>query len=220
LKVIRREALGDSQAIERFLFEARTTAQLSHPHVVTIYGVGEHEGRPYLALEFLEGQTLRERLDESPPGAPEGLRFGLAIAEAIRESHRHEILHRGLKPENVVIPSDGRLRVLDFGLATVTRHEEVVPSAAVPSRLLDLALAQTMVRRKSASEQPPNLAATQPPGLVSDGQGLRGTPLYMAPEQWSEKPRTVAAAKRSGAATRCKMRSASFSVPRRRCLGG
>ena len=87
LKVLRPASLGSPKAVARFLHEARTTARFAHPHIVTVYGVGEVNGHPYVALEYLEGQTLRERL------------------------------HRDLKPENVMIPRDGRVRVLDFGLA-------------------------------------------------------------------------------------------------------
>ncbi len=117
LKVIKPGALSE-RARGRFLEEARTTARFSHPHIVTIYEVGEHRGAPYVALEHLDGQTLRQRLREEPPGPKEALRLTLAIARALAEAHRRKILHRDLKPENVIIPQDGRLRVVDFGLAT------------------------------------------------------------------------------------------------------
>jgi WD40 repeat protein len=99
--------------------EAAAACALSHPHIVTVFDAGEHEGIPYLVLEYLEGQTLRDRLDEQAPGQRAALRLGLAIAEAVAEAHRAGVLHLDLKPENIMLPRDGRLRVIDFGLARV-----------------------------------------------------------------------------------------------------
>lgn len=134
LKVIHPRHLRAERGRARFLKEARTTAQFSHPHIVTIYAVGEHQGQPYLAMEYLEGQNLRQRMSEGPSGIDD-LRVGLAVAEALAEAHRHGVIHRDLKPENVVIPHDGRPRVLDFGLATaigdaLESDDEVEPSEA------------------------------------------------------------------------------------------
>ena len=122
LKLIRPGVLGSRQATERFLFEARATAQFNHPHIVTIHTVGEDHGQPYVALEYLEGQSLRERISQQRPGEREALRFGLEIASALEEAQRHGILHRDLKPENVMLARDGRLRVLDFGMAKVLQQ--------------------------------------------------------------------------------------------------
>ena len=114
LKVINPQLLGSSKAVSRFLFEARTTARFNHPHIVTVYAVGKVGDMPYVALEYLEGQDLRERIFEDRPSVPEALRITLAIAEAIAEAHGHGVLHRDLKPANVIIPHDGRVRVVDF----------------------------------------------------------------------------------------------------------
>jgi len=170
LKLLRPEALGDRQALDRFLFEARTTARFSHPHIITVFGVGEHEGNPYVALEYLEGQSLRDRMRSERIGERDALRIGLAIAEALAEAHSHGVLHRDLKPENVMIPSDGRLRVLDFGLAK-----------ALPRK--DLGTAETAVVDASTAA-----GWTAQDVFQTLGGGLRGTPAYMAPEQWSEQP--------------------------------
>ncbi|HWO26591.1 MAG TPA: protein kinase, partial [Kofleriaceae bacterium] len=89
----------------------------SHPHIVTLHAVGEHEGRPYLALEYLDGDSLRGRLASGPLPLREALRCARAVAEAIAEAHRRGLVHADLKPENVVIPRDGRVRVVDFGVA-------------------------------------------------------------------------------------------------------
>ncbi|MCA9665069.1 MAG: protein kinase [Myxococcales bacterium] len=117
LKVIHPRHVGSGEAVERFLFEVRATARFNHPNIVTVYAVGEHEGMPYVALEYLEGQTLRQRMKERRLTTREVLRVGSVIARALEEAHQRSILHRDLKPENVLIPRDGRVRVLDFGLA-------------------------------------------------------------------------------------------------------
>jgi eukaryotic-like serine/threonine-protein kinase len=116
LKLIKRSAMEGDAAL-RFLEEARTTASFNHPHIVTLHAFGDHEGRPYLALEYLDGESLRVRLAAGPLPMREALRCARAIAEAIAEAHRHGLVHADLKPENVMIPRDGRVRVVDFGLA-------------------------------------------------------------------------------------------------------
>lgn len=172
LKVVRPGAIGNRDEVARFLLEARITAKFSHPHIVTVYGVGEHDGRPYVALEYLEGQTLRERTNEHRMGLREVLRIGLAIAEALQEAHRHGVLHRDLKPENVLLPRDGRLRVVDFGLA-------------VP-----LSLPTVLAEARDPNDLPPELERVLDSSLARGG--IEGTPLYMAPEQWKGLPCTPA----------------------------
>ncbi len=166
LKVVKAEALGSPQDVERFAFEARATARFSHAHIVTIHHVGETEGRPYVALEYLQGETLAERLQTERPGAAGAIRIGLAIAEALTEAHAKGLLHRDLKPANVMLCRDGRIRVLDFGLARAL---------------------------SDAAEDLGDLEASQLDNpFVSEHRGVRGTPAYMAPEQWREQPITEA----------------------------
>ena len=165
IKVLLPKKLGSKEAVDRFLFEARATARFNFPHIVTIYAVGEVRGYPYLAMEYLEGQSLAQRLAEERLATPEAIRIGLAIAQALTEAHRHQILHRDLKPANVMIPRDGRVRVVDFGLAKRT----TVPTApdqdtGAASQSLDTARIFETANR-----------------------GVRGTPAYMAPEQWSNE---------------------------------
>ena len=174
LKVVHPKALGSEDAIQRFLFEAKATARFNHPHIITVYAVGEDGGQPYLALEYLEGESLRRRLNQEQPGVQETVRIGLAVAEALKEAHGRGILHRDLKPENVMLGRDGRLRVLDFGLAKV-----------VPSK--DLALAGNLSSAKSGEQ----LSTAQAP-QESEASAVAGTPGYMAPEQWSDAPVTAA----------------------------
>jgi WD40 repeat protein/serine/threonine protein kinase len=173
LKVVhlrRQRTAGDrQQAIDAFLAEARITARFNHPHIVTVYGVGRHGDHPYVALEYLEGQSLRQRLREERPGLKEAARIGQAIAEALAEAHRHKILHRDLKPENVILPRDGRLRVVDFGLATaqVTEHEK--PDARAEP---------TSPEQQGASLSGDSISLSQTRARVV------GTPRYIAPEIW------------------------------------
>lgn len=117
LKLVHAKLVRSEAARSRLLQEARTTAKFSHPHIVSIYAAGEHRGVPYVALEYVDGQSLAERLRERVPSQREALRATLAVAEALHEAHSHGVLHRDIKPANVVVGKDGRLRVLDFGLA-------------------------------------------------------------------------------------------------------
>ena len=165
LKVIRPDVLGSHEARKRFLLEAQLTARLSHPHIVTLFGVGEHEGTPWVALEYLDGVTLKQRLEQEPPAFRESLRISLAIAEALEAAHERNVLHRDLKPNNVLLARDGRPRVLDFGLAKlVSSHDDedrdVTATGKAPEGLEEQELDETRETN------------------------VHGTPRYMAPEQW------------------------------------
>ena len=155
-----------------FRAEAQATASFSHPNIVTIFHVGDHEGSPYLALEYLEGETLAARTRRERLGEKEITRIALEIAQALREAHGHGILHRDLKPENVVITSRGRTKVLDFGLA-VTVHDEA-------------AVDEPVVAAEPHGEVEGNV--TERTIVVSSAGGtgmeVKGTPFFMAPEQW------------------------------------
>ena len=172
IKVVRSEVLSNDASRERFLVEARLTACFAHPHIVTVYGAGEHAGRPYVVLEYLDGGTLRERLQAGRLLAPEAMRLGLAIAQALVEAHEHGILHRDLKPENVVIPHDGRLRVVDFGLAKTLAPDVSLLETGTINETLD--------------------SMVSPQGMQSTGGRIAGTPQYMAPEQWRSEPSSSA----------------------------
>jgi len=170
LKVVHGDRVDSDDALDRFMLEARTTAQFAHPHIVAIHGVGSVDGRPYVALEYLEGENLRERLAAGLPGSKEVARIGLAIAEALTEAHAHGVLHRDLKPENVVIPADGRLRVLDFGLAKAFQGAQAWQPDPDEETVDVLDAGET---RES---------------FHTDRRRLCGTPMYMAPEQWERAP--------------------------------
>lgn len=147
LKFIRGAMLSE-RGMQRFQDEARTTARFSHPNIVTVYAAGVFAGRPYLALEFIDGPTLRERLDHQPFTIPEAMRACRSIAEALAEAHRHGVVHADLKPENVIIPRDGRLRVVDFGLSRLMGTDHVAasgtPAYMAPERWLGSAPSPAM----------------------------------------------------------------------------
>ena len=126
LKLIREDRL-DADGVAALMAEARLTARVSHPNIVTIHHIGRWGKAPYLALEYVAGTSLRERLVSSPPAQREALRIGLAVARALEAAHAARIIHCDLKPENVLLPSDGRLRVVDFGIGRVVETMTTAP---------------------------------------------------------------------------------------------
>jgi len=120
VKVLPARLADDPSRRERFEREARAIAALSHPHVCVLFDVGMHEGSPYLVMEYLEGETLAERVARGPLPVGEAMRLAGQIAEGLCAAHERGIIHRDLKPANVKITPDGRAKVLDFGLAQRT----------------------------------------------------------------------------------------------------
>ncbi|MCA9671642.1 MAG: serine/threonine-protein kinase PknK [Myxococcales bacterium] len=116
IKVIRADQLS-ADAVDRLLREARATASFNHPHIVTLYGIGRVGAMPYVALELLSGETLRARLRAGAMSLREALTTLRPVVDALAHAHQRALIHRDVKPENVFLPEDGRVRVLDFGLA-------------------------------------------------------------------------------------------------------
>jgi eukaryotic-like serine/threonine-protein kinase len=118
IKILNDRHAGDDQFVERFRREAKNAASLSHPNIVSIYDRGEAEGTYYIAMEYLDGRTLKELIVARGP-APIHLAVDYArqILAAIRFAHRHGIVHRDIKPHNVLVDGEGRLKVTDFGIA-------------------------------------------------------------------------------------------------------
>jgi Protein kinase domain/WD40-like Beta Propeller Repeat len=163
LKILPTVFASDPERIARFDREARTLASLNHPHIGAIYGFEETNGLPALALEFVEGETLADRLSRGPIPLDEALPIARQIAEALEAAHEHGIIHRDLKPANIKLREDGTVKVLDFGLAKAL--EPLSSSAG------DMAAAPTITS----------------PAMTQMGVIL-GTAAYMSPEQACGKP--------------------------------
>ena len=131
IKLLRDDVAGSPERRARFEREARSVAALNHPNIVTLYAVEEADGQRFLAMEYVAGRTLDELLQSGPLAASEVLRIGIGVAAALEEAHRHGIVHRDLKPSNVLLGPDGRIKVVDFGLAR-SFDSESFPAAARP----------------------------------------------------------------------------------------
>ncbi len=138
LKFLPTDYVNTPDALERFRREARAISALNHPNICTLYDVGEHEGQPFLVMELIEGQSLKQRLTGSAVGVDEALSIAVQVCEALEAAHAKGIVHRDIKPANIFIASRGAVKILDFGLAKLrsepqSRLESGLDSAAPPS---------------------------------------------------------------------------------------
>ena len=118
IKVLQNDIAGDEDQIERFRREARSVARLNHPHVVTVIDAGEDQGCPYIVFEYMAGETLKERIRRlGRLAVPEALAYAIEIARALQAAHMELLVHRDVKPQNVLLDDDGRAKVTDFGIA-------------------------------------------------------------------------------------------------------
>lgn len=163
LKVLPPELSADSQRLERFQREARALAALNHPGIVTIYGVEQDGGVHFLAMELVQGQTLAEALPSDGFPVPKLLSIAIALADAIGAAHQQGVVHRDLKPANVMIAADGRIKVLDFGLA---KHERTREASAETATTRGLTAQYQIVG--TAAYMSPEQAQGQPTDSRSD----------------------------------------------------
>ncbi len=121
LKVMRQELRAEPQFVERFHREARLAASLDHPNIVAVHAVGEEQGHPYFTMQMVDGDCLVDRMDGRPMPLPDVIRVLEPVAEALECAHRSDIVHRDVKPLNILIDREGRIRVTDFGIARALR---------------------------------------------------------------------------------------------------
>jgi serine/threonine protein kinase len=130
IKVLPESLAKDADRLRRFEQEARAVAALNHPNILGIHDIGTYEGAPFLVTEFLEGETLREKIEAGPLQVRRAIEYALGVAQGLAAAHDKGVVHRDLKPENVFITRDGRVKVLDFGLAKLVRPEDNAEAAA------------------------------------------------------------------------------------------
>lgn len=153
IKVLPTSYSADGERLQRFIQEARAAAALNHPNILSIFDIGEERGAPYIVSELLEGQTLRERIRNGPLSTRKATDYALQVARGLAAAHEKGIVHRDLKPENLFVTNDERVKILDFGLAKLTRPEA------------------------GGGEDAPTVQVNTEPGQIM------GTAGYMSPEQ-------------------------------------
>jgi eukaryotic-like serine/threonine-protein kinase len=137
VKVLPSSFSADTNRLHRFQQEACAAGALNHPNVLIVHDIGAHDGAPYVVSELLEGETLRKRIGGTPLGQRRAIEYALQIANGLAAAHEKGIIHRDLKPDNIFLTNDGRVKILDFGLAKLTQLDGDQVRTDVPTRRID-----------------------------------------------------------------------------------
>src|SRR5215510_1765607 len=137
IKVLSASFSVDRDRLRRFEQEACAASALNHPNILVVHDIAAHDGAPYVVSELLEGETLRKRIGGTPLGQRRAVDFALQIANGLAAAHEKGIIHRDLKPDNIFITNDGRVKILDFGLAKLTQLDGNPSQTDVPTRRVD-----------------------------------------------------------------------------------
>src|SRR6184192_3156176 len=137
VKVLPSNSSVDEPRLSRFGQEASAASALNHPNILIVHDVGSHEGSPYVVSELLEGETLRKRISGAPLAQRRAIGYALEIANGLAAAHEKGIVHRDLKPDNIFITKDGRVKILDFGIAKLTQAEGSQSQTDIPTRRVD-----------------------------------------------------------------------------------
>jgi eukaryotic-like serine/threonine-protein kinase len=167
IKTLPGELAKDADRLARFEREAKLLASLNHAHIAAIYGLHEHEGTQFLAMELVEGETLERILKSAPMPVEDALRFALQIAEALEAAHEKAVMHRDLKPANIMVTRDGQVKVLDFGLAKAFSSDPNQTTLG-HSPALSLAMTQQGMILGTAGYMSPEQASGQPTDQRAD----------------------------------------------------
>src|SRR3989440_6142916 len=170
LKILPAELAGNSDRMRRFVQEAKAAAALNHPHIAHVYEIGESDGVNFIAMEFIDGQTMREKIHRERAELRKLLRFLQHTAEGLAKAHAAGIVHRDLKPDNIMVTHDGHAKILDFGLAKLIEPAGQMPA---PKGEISSEIATAILQQHST------------PGTVL------GTVGYMSPEQAQGRTRDV-----------------------------
>jgi eukaryotic-like serine/threonine-protein kinase len=176
LKILPPEFAEDADRMSRFVREAKSASALNHPNIITIYEIGESDGTHFIATEFIDGKTLNEYKQANPLNYKSVSEIAIQVASALDEAHSAGIVHRDIKPDNVMIRANGLVKLLDFGIAKLSEPRKIV--SALQSDESDTEINPTAIAESSSDQEATTtIKSATTPGMII------GTANYMSPEQ-------------------------------------
>ncbi|HSE41423.1 MAG TPA: serine/threonine-protein kinase [Acidobacteriota bacterium] len=177
IKFLSDVGIGSEGGLRRFIAEAKAASALNHPNILTVYGIGEHEGNPYIAMEYVDGSTLRSIIKEGPLSLSRALEITTQTLAGLSKAHSIGIVHRDLKPENIMVTHDGFVKILDFGLAKLMKNDAAPDQTSGPLDTIQHSVTKTGMIVGTAGYMSPEQARGQSADLRSDIFSL-GIVLY------------------------------------------